>query len=66
MNLFLNGNAVKAEQGVTLDAFLCSHDLKRAGIAVAVNDAVVPRSRWEFSVLNESDRVLVIEVAQGG
>ena len=45
------------------------HDLgvaERKGVAVAVNDAVVPRSQWTARSLAESDRVLVIQATQGG
>lgn len=38
----------------------------RKGIAVAVNDRVVARSRWATQRLAEGDRVLVIQATQGG
>ncbi len=38
----------------------------RPGIAVALNDAVVPRREWPARRLADSDRVLVIRPAQGG
>jgi len=39
---------------------------ERKGVAVAVNDSVVPRSEWPARSLAEADRVLVIQAAQGG
>lgn len=36
------------------------------GVAVAVNDAVVPRSGWEQHRLVDGDQVLVIQATQGG
>jgi sulfur carrier protein len=36
------------------------------GVAIAVNDEVVPRAVWPQHVLAEGDRVLVIRAAQGG
>lgn len=39
---------------------------ERRGVAVAVNDAVVPRSNWLTHALTEGDRVLVIQATQGG
>ena len=36
------------------------------GVAVAVNDTVVPRPSWTACSLNEGDRVLVIRATQGG
>lgn len=38
----------------------------RRGVAVAVNDEVVPRSAWPKRALSESDHVLVIQATQGG
>lgn len=36
------------------------------GVAVAINDAVVPRSSWLTHRLAEGDQVLVIQATQGG
>jgi len=39
---------------------------ERRGVAVAVDDAVVPRSSWPVRKLAEGERVLVIQATQGG
>ncbi len=39
---------------------------KQKGIAVAVNNAVVPRATWSSYVLQPNDKVLVIKATQGG
>ncbi|HEY4290857.1 MAG TPA: sulfur carrier protein ThiS [Puia sp.] len=36
------------------------------GIAIAVNQAVVPRGEWERYVLQPGDNVFVIRATQGG
>lgn len=36
------------------------------GIAIAINDAVVPKSRWREHALNEGDRVEIVRATQGG
>ena len=36
------------------------------GVAVAVNDEVVPRSLWRGTALHDGDRVEVLEPQQGG
>jgi len=38
----------------------------RKGVAVAINDEVVPRSTWPTRTLVGSDHVLVIQATQGG
>ena len=39
---------------------------ERRGLAVAVNDEVVPRGAWPKRALAEADHVLVIQATQGG
>lgn len=52
---------------VTLQAVLRELGLaERRGIAVAVNDGVVPRSQWPLRPLEPGERVLVIQATQGG
>ncbi len=36
------------------------------GIAVALNDTVVPRGRWADTMLSPGDRVEIVKVLQGG
>ncbi|WP_063835949.1 sulfur carrier protein ThiS [Actinacidiphila yeochonensis] len=36
------------------------------GIAAAVNEAVVPRSRWAATPLRDGDRVEILTAVQGG
>jgi len=38
----------------------------KKGIAVAVNNQVVPKSAWSDFGLKENDKVLVIQASQGG
>ena len=39
---------------------------KGRGIAVALNDAVVPRARWPETVLEAGDRVEIVRPIVGG
>ena len=51
----------------TLDALVRDLGLAdRKGVAVAVNNAVVPRAAWPARSLADGDRVLVIRATQGG
>lgn len=48
-------------------AFMREHGLaEEPGVAVAVDGAVVPRSRWSETRLAEGVQILVIRAAQGG
>jgi sulfur carrier protein len=68
MQLKVNGETTDIEHGATL-AKLIEHVAKGKiprGIAAAVNDAVVPRERWEDIKLQEGDTVEIIRAVQGG
>ena len=39
---------------------------KQKGIAVAVNDSVIPKSNWETHIIQSNDNILIIKATQGG
>ncbi|MFC5681741.1 sulfur carrier protein ThiS [Flavobacterium sp. MAHUQ-51] len=39
---------------------------KQNGIAVAVNNNVIPKSNWNSHLLSETDDILIISATQGG
>ena len=36
------------------------------GVAVAVNNQMIPRTKWSETILQENDQVVVIKAACGG
>ena len=63
----VNGEAT-AVAAATLAELLASRSLpaKGRGIAVALNDAVVPRARWPETELKPGDRVEIVRPIVGG
>lgn len=39
---------------------------KRKGIAVALNNRIIPQSFWAETILNNNDSILIITATQGG
>lgn len=39
---------------------------RTAGVAVALNDEVVPRADWSTTIVREADRIEVLTAVQGG
>ncbi len=67
MQILLNDQPREVAPRATLAALLAELGLaERKGVAVAINDAVVPRSAWAQRSLAEGERVLVIRATQGG
>ena len=40
--------------------------LTQKGIAVAVNNAVIPKAEWQTKTLTENDKITIIRATQGG
>ncbi|MGH9138194.1 MAG: sulfur carrier protein ThiS [Acidimicrobiales bacterium] len=62
----VNGEAQPLQSGVTVGDVVDGLGRGRAGVAVAVNGEVVPRSAWDERRLYDDDRLEVLTVAQGG
>ena len=39
---------------------------KQKGIAIAINDNVIPRAEWETKNILQHDNILIIKATQGG
>lgn len=66
VNLVVNGEAVEVSIGTTVEDIVRRIVTSPTGVAVARNDEVVPRSRWEETVVTDGDRIEVLTPAQGG
>ena len=65
MNIKIN-NKDKEVSSDNLAAVLKSVDIPAAGVAVAVNSKMIPRSDWDSFTLTENDEILIIRAACGG
>ena len=66
MNIVLNGAARDIAADSSLADVVALVSDARHGIAIAVNDAVVPRGAWLTTTLAPADRVEVLTAVQGG
>lgn len=66
MRVWVNGEPRAVAPGTTLAALVADLTPAPAGVAAAVNEAVVPRGRWPETALAEGDRVEVLTAVQGG
>ena len=66
MNLTFNDQLIETDS-VTLAELLEEKALiAKTGIAVAVNQEVVPKSLWPKKALQSNDSILIITATQGG
>ena len=68
MRIYLNGEELEVPEGVTLSELIKSLNIqvREVGFAVAVNEEVVPKSKYENHKLSEGDRVEIVHLVGGG
>jgi sulfur carrier protein len=67
ITITVNGAARSVPSGLSIERLLVEQGLAgKRGLAVAVNDAVVPRNNWAAQRLSEGSQVLIIQATQGG
>ena len=63
----LKVNDKEVETGAThLSQFSQEQNLPAIGIAIAVNQRMVPRTEWDSYALSEGDNILIIKAVCGG
>lgn len=66
MEVYLNGNKKDSSQDNLLDFLEEQEILDRNGIAVALNEEVIPKMNWQSQKINNNDKILIITATQGG
>lgn len=69
MTITVNGKADELPSGSMLTDLLQGLNIEpqsSRGIAVAVNDEVIRREKWQDVILKEGDRIEVVTAKQGG
>jgi sulfur carrier protein len=66
MTIKLNDKPYEISEGTSLAAFIESLGLKPQGIAVAIDYEVVPKDRWEETILSDQLELMLIYAVSGG
>ena len=65
MKLRVNDKEVET-RATNLSLFSQEQNLPVTGIAIAVNNRMIPRTEWDSYALNEGDNILIIKAVCGG
>ena len=67
MEIFVNNQPIQTEEQTSLLSLLLSQVGENTkGLAVAINEEVIPKYEWDKTILNQHDQVLIIKATQGG
>jgi sulfur carrier protein len=65
--IYINDKAHAFEQTASLTDLFQSLKMDIGkGIAVALNNKVIPRAEWSKCLINENDKLILIKATQGG
>ena len=67
MEITLNNQTHTITESLTLLDFVFSQiGEKQNGVAVAINNNVIPKKNWKTTQLHSNDHILIIKATQGG
>ncbi|NOQ26603.1 MAG: sulfur carrier protein ThiS [Bacteroidales bacterium] len=67
MNIYVNDKPTEVLQDTSIHSLLKFMKIDSfQGIAIGINDQVIPRKEWDLKSLKENDKVLLIRASQGG
>lgn len=66
MQIVINGDEKKIEEGTTLGALLMQLGLQEKVMAAAVNMNIVKQDQWQTHALNDGDKLELLDFVGGG
>lgn len=66
MQIVVNDEAVCCADGASLAALLAQLGLEKPGVALALNQHILPREQWDHQQLQEGDALLIFQAIAGG
>lgn len=67
MTIYINNEPKDIEENTSIQRLFAEVQIMSdKGIAVAINEVVIPRSEWSNKLVNDKDKVLIIKATQGG
>ncbi|WP_435951647.1 sulfur carrier protein ThiS [Dryocola sp. BD626] len=66
MRILFNDEPMQCAEGLTLATLLEQLRLLKPGVALALNQTIVPREQWEARMLHDGDQILLFQAIAGG
>ena len=66
MNITLNGDSLKLQNGISILALIVLKKLKPEKIVIEYNLNILSKDEWETTVIKENDKIEIISFVVGG
>ena len=66
IRIVFNNKPTELESDTSMQEFVDKNGMIPTNIAIAVNNSVVPKEKWENTIINNGDTLLIIKAYYGG
>ncbi|KAA1045852.1 sulfur carrier protein ThiS [Pseudocitrobacter sp. 73] len=66
MQILFNDELIPCAEGLSVSVLLTQLEQLKPGIALALNQQILPRERWEHHIVQDGDQILLFQVIAGG
>jgi len=66
MRILFNDEPLQCVDGLTIATLLEQLGQLKPGVALALNQQILPREQWALQQVNDDDRILLFQVIAGG
>ena len=66
MQVKLNDKEYSINEGTSLAEFISSLGIKTSGVAIAIDNEIIPKSIWEETILTSNTEMMLIHAVSGG
>lgn len=66
MNITVNDEQYSLDMPVTISQLLIQLEQPSIGVALAINETIIPRENWETYLINDGDTILLFQAIAGG
>lgn len=66
MHIMLNDRLIEINSSITITQLFDHLKLNSLGIALAINNIIIPREDWHHHYINHQDNILLFQAITGG
>jgi len=66
MKVYVNDDSIEIADASNISQLLTKLNAASKGIAIAIDQEIIPSNQWDNHQLKEDDKVLLIRATQGG
>ncbi|AMO51093.1 sulfur carrier protein ThiS [Kosakonia oryzendophytica] len=66
MQIRFNDEPMRCTSGLSIATLLNQLNQLKPGVALALNEQILPREQWEDHLVQDGDRILLFQVIAGG